>query len=84
MCELVSYLGAKVEVDGKSRKISVKTPELTGNTADYELVSKLRASFLVMGSLLARSGRAKVALRRLSHRFKTGGFALKGLKQWVQ
>ena len=62
MCELVSYLGAKVEVDGKSRKISVKTPELTGNTADYELVSKLRASFLVMGSLLARSGRAKVAL----------------------
>lgn len=62
MCELVSHLGADVEVDGKKREISISTPRLTGNSADYELVSKLRASFLVMGALLARSGKAKVAL----------------------
>lgn len=62
MCELVSNLGADVEVNGRNRKISISTPQLTGHTADYELVSKLRASFLVMGPLLARAGRAKVAL----------------------
>lgn len=62
MCELVSNLGANVEVNGRARRISISTPQLTGHTADYELVSKLRASFLVLGSLLARKGVAKVAL----------------------
>ena len=62
MCELVSNLGANVEVDGRNRKIYIKTPTLTGYFADYELVSKLRASFLIMGALLARAGKAKVAL----------------------
>ena len=62
MCELISNLGANVKVNGRLRKISVSTPYLTGFTADYELVSKLRASFLVMGPLLARAGKAKVAL----------------------
>jgi UDP-N-acetylglucosamine 1-carboxyvinyltransferase len=62
MCELVSNLGAEVKVNGRSRKITISTPSLTGHTADYDLVSRLRASFLVMGPLLARSGYAKVAL----------------------
>jgi UDP-N-acetylglucosamine 1-carboxyvinyltransferase len=62
MCELISNLGSNVKVNGKARKLVISTPELTGHTADYELVSKLRASFLVMGPLLARAGRAKVAL----------------------
>lgn len=62
MCELISNLGANVKVDGKARKIAISTLKLTGYTADYELVSKLRASFLVMGPLLARAGIAKVAL----------------------
>ncbi len=62
MCELISNLGADVKVNGRSRKITVCARSLTGYTADYDLVSKLRASFLVMGPLLARSGIAKVAL----------------------
>lgn len=62
MCELVSNLGANVEVNGRARRISISAPQITGHTADYDLVSKLRASFLVMGSLLARKGMAKVAL----------------------
>ncbi len=62
MCELISNLGADVKVNGKARKIAISTPSLTGHTADYELVSKLRASFLVMGPLLARAGIATVAL----------------------
>lgn len=62
MCELISNLGADVKVNGRARQISVRTPHLTGHTADYEVVSRLRASFLVMGPLLARAGKAKVAL----------------------
>lgn len=62
MCELISNLGANVKVNGRHRKITVSTPELVGFTADYDLVSRLRASFLVMGPLLARAGIAKVAM----------------------
>jgi UDP-N-acetylglucosamine 1-carboxyvinyltransferase len=35
---------------------------ITGTTADYDLVRKMRASFLVLGPLLARFGKAKVSL----------------------
>ncbi|NLX63958.1 MAG: UDP-N-acetylglucosamine 1-carboxyvinyltransferase [Clostridiaceae bacterium] len=62
MCELISNLGANVKVNGRSRKITVAARSLTGHTAGYELVSRLRASFLVTGPLLARVGMAKVAL----------------------
>ena len=62
MCELISNLGASVKVNGRSRKITVSARSLTGHTAGYELVSRLRASFLVTGPLLARLGMAKVAL----------------------
>ena len=62
MCELVSNLGADVKVDGKTRNIYICAKSLSGHTAEYELVSKLRASFLVMGPLLAKAGKAKVAL----------------------
>lgn len=62
MCELISNLGADVRVDGITRKINICAHSLSGHTAEYELVSKLRASFLVMGPLLARCGVAKVSL----------------------
>lgn len=62
MCELISNLGASVKVNGRSRKITVSANSLVGNTAEYELVNRLRASFLVMGPLLARTGTAKVAM----------------------
>ena len=35
---------------------------LSGTTADYDIVRKMRASFLVLGPLLARAGHAKVSL----------------------
>ena len=34
----------------------------SGTTADYDIVRKMRASFLVLGPLLARAGHAKVSL----------------------
>lgn len=62
MCELISGLGAKVEADIRKREIYINTQELTAHTAPYELVSRMRASFLVLGPLLSRAGKARVAL----------------------
>ncbi|MGI6085517.1 MAG: UDP-N-acetylglucosamine 1-carboxyvinyltransferase [Acetivibrionales bacterium] len=62
MCELISNLGANVKVNGRSRKITVAARSIADHTAEYELVNRLRASFLVMGPLLARAGTAKVAM----------------------
>lgn len=62
MCDLISSLGARVEANIGRRELYISTPRLTGHVAPYELVSRMRASFLVLGPLLARGGRAKVAL----------------------
>ena len=45
---------------GETLKISAKT--IVDTTAPYELVSKMRASFWVLGPLIARMGHAKVSL----------------------
>jgi len=49
----VSFHENKITVDA-SRELSVETP--------FEYVRKMRASFLVLGPLLARTGKARVAL----------------------
>ena len=62
MCVLLESLGAKTIMDKPSGTITVNTHAINSLDASYELVGKLRASFLVMGPLLARFGRAKVPL----------------------
>jgi UDP-N-acetylglucosamine 1-carboxyvinyltransferase len=47
-------------ISGETLKISAKT--IVDTTAPYELVSTMRASFWVLGPLLARMGEAKVSL----------------------
>ncbi|MGB8315603.1 MAG: UDP-N-acetylglucosamine 1-carboxyvinyltransferase [Aestuariivirga sp.] len=47
-------------ISGETLKISAKT--IVDTTAPYDLVSKMRASFWVLGPLLARCGEAKVSL----------------------
>jgi UDP-N-acetylglucosamine 1-carboxyvinyltransferase len=47
-------------IAGETLKISAKT--IVDTTAPYDLVSKMRASFWVLGPLLARCGEAKVSL----------------------
>lgn len=46
----------------KGEGLCLHTPDITSTTAPYELVSKMRASFWVLGPLLARCGTAKVSL----------------------
>jgi UDP-N-acetylglucosamine 1-carboxyvinyltransferase len=59
MVELLRRLGAEIKwIDNKIKII----PSFKRFDADYDLVSKMRASILVLGPLLARYGQAKVAL----------------------
>lgn len=62
MCDLIKSLGAGIEVFENDNKLIVKTNDILTTTAPYELVNKMRASFLVMGPLLARTGIATVSL----------------------
>lgn len=48
--------------EGYSRTVSFTARNIVDTTAPYELVSKMRASFWVIGPLLARMGEAKVSL----------------------
>ncbi len=56
---LLRDLGAEVEQDGAD--VSITARELNSSEAPYELVKTMRASFLVLGPLLARVGRARVS-----------------------
>ncbi|WP_027155500.1 UDP-N-acetylglucosamine 1-carboxyvinyltransferase [Mesorhizobium sp. WSM2561] len=47
---------------GYSRTVTFSARNIVDTTAPYELVSKMRASFWVIGPLLARMGEAKVSL----------------------
>jgi len=60
MFEVLRILGANFEIRGKEAVINTST--LNKYTAPYELVSKMRASAIVMGPLLARFGEACVPL----------------------
>lgn len=59
MIEVLRSLGAKVEV-GES--VSISCGDDMNQEAPYELVRRMRASIIVMGPLLTRFGRARVAL----------------------
>jgi UDP-N-acetylglucosamine 1-carboxyvinyltransferase len=61
MIELLGCLGADVVVDEKMR-VEVTAANLKSQRAPYELVKTMRASFVVLGPLLARFGRAEVSL----------------------
>ncbi|WP_026583642.1 UDP-N-acetylglucosamine 1-carboxyvinyltransferase [Bacillus sp. J33] len=58
--EVLRYLNAEVEFENNTVKVNASR-ELKVE-APFEYVRKMRASVLVMGSLLARNGRARVAL----------------------
>jgi len=61
MAGLLQHLG--VEVDpGEADVMKMHAPKLTELTAPYDLVRKMRASFNVLGPLLAREHKAKVSL----------------------
>ena len=64
MHELLGRLGCEVteSVQGRVDSVRVRVPERPMSDAPYELVRKIRGSICVLGPLLARTGRARVAL----------------------
>src|SRR3954465_10751157 len=60
MSEILRGLGA--EVSGHAPEIAITVPQSIGHEADYEHVRRIRGSVCVLGPLLARTGRARVAL----------------------
>ncbi|MGI6426227.1 MAG: UDP-N-acetylglucosamine 1-carboxyvinyltransferase [Natronincolaceae bacterium] len=61
ICEVLTSLGADVRRLGRD-KIEVLAHCIDEVEAPYELVRKMRASFLVMGPLLARMGKARISM----------------------
>ena len=63
MRRLLETLGTTAEgIGAEQPALRLVTPEITDTTAAYDLVRKMRASVLVLGPLVARSGEARVSL----------------------
>lgn len=61
MIEVVNSLGAETNLDG-ANTLEVAAKKIERNEASYELIRKMRASFLIMGPMLARTGKVKISL----------------------
>ncbi|WP_375291633.1 UDP-N-acetylglucosamine 1-carboxyvinyltransferase [Qipengyuania sp.] len=64
---LMNQFGVTTAVQGSrpedfGRVMTLEAPRITSNVAPYDLVRKMRASILVLGPLLARTGEATVSL----------------------
>jgi UDP-N-acetylglucosamine 1-carboxyvinyltransferase len=60
MQELLEHIGAQVEVQGSC--VTVRAAKVDQPEAPYDLVKTMRASSLVLGPLVARTGRARVSM----------------------
>lgn len=60
MDKLLSGMGMAIEFTGRSMTLDASS--MDSQTAPYDLVRKMRASFFVLGPLLGRFGRARVSL----------------------
>ena len=60
--EVLPTLGVAVRHEVEKNQLYVDASKIENVTAPYDLVRKMRASFLIMGPLLARLGAAKISL----------------------
>ena len=60
MGDLLTRLGCTVT--NSAGVVTIDVPQTPGHRADYDLVRKMRASINVLGPLVARTGKAEVAL----------------------
>ncbi|WP_291426778.1 UDP-N-acetylglucosamine 1-carboxyvinyltransferase [Deinococcus sp.] len=59
--ELLRHIGTRHTWNGPNT-LTLHTPEILSTDAPYALVSKMRASFIVLGAILARMGEATVSM----------------------
>ena len=62
MLNVLSDLGAKLDYNREEKSVTVDASNISSITAKYELVSKMRASFTILGALISRCKEAVVAL----------------------
>ena len=62
MIEVINHLGIKTKYKPENSSLIINAKHITNYEACYELVSKMRASFIVLGALLGRCKEARVAL----------------------
>lgn len=62
IAEVIRSLGVDARFDAGEHKFIVDSARIEKCEAPYDLVRKMRASFLIMGPLLARTRRAKISL----------------------
>ena len=62
MLEVINGLGVKTSYDKEAKYVSIDASNITSITAKYEYVSKMRASFTILGALVSRCKEAIVAL----------------------
>lgn len=60
--EVLKCLGLAVKCSPEKNVLDIDSTEITSYEAPYELVRTMRASFLVMGPLLARIGKARISM----------------------
>lgn len=62
MTQLLESLGSEVAALKDSQVLTICTENITNDTADYDIVRKMRASNLVLGPMLARNGHTVLSL----------------------
>lgn len=62
ICNVLDSIGASINIDKEKNRIAIKADSINSTEPPYDLVRKMRASFLVMGPLLSRFGRVKISL----------------------
>ena len=62
MLNVIEQLGVKTCYDKEEKSVTIDSTNISSVTAKYELVSKMRASFNVLGALVGRCKEAIVAL----------------------
>lgn len=62
MCDLLKSLGVAVDVQESMNRVVVNPHDINNTLVPYELVNKMRASFLLAGPLLARAGTTRISM----------------------
>ena len=63
MCHLLKYMGSNIKINFQNKNILINNKNKKfKNIAPYSFVKTMRAGIIVLGSLLARFGKAKVSL----------------------
>lgn len=62
LSSVLEQMGVRIEFDADKNTLMVDSSQIISCEAPYDLVRRMRASFLIIGPLLARCGRARISL----------------------